>query len=148
MIDLDECPCSGRNLGKLLAPAILLQLIGEDRHGYEIARRLRSSPLMAGRKPDSAGVYRLLRDMESRGLLTATWETGETGPAKRRYHLTTDGRQCLTRWKATLEGHAKALDRLLAMMREALPSDESRSKSRRRAKVRKRRTKARKRNTQ
>ena len=127
MLDLDECPCSGRNLEKLLAPAILLQLIAEDLHGYEIVRRLTDSPLMAGRKPDSAGVYRTLRDMESRGLLTAGWETGETGPAKRRYHLTEDGGKCLTRWKATLEEHAKALDGLLAMLREALTVHEQKS---------------------
>ena len=120
MLDLDECPCSGRNLGKLFAPAILIQLMDEDLHGYEIVRRLTDSPLMAGRKPDSAGVYRMLRDMESRGLLDAAWETGQTGPAKRRYHLTDDGHHCLARWHATLKEHAKALDELLVMMRETL----------------------------
>ncbi|MEW6357003.1 MAG: helix-turn-helix transcriptional regulator [Planctomycetota bacterium] len=122
MIDLDACPCSGRNLSKLLAPAILLQLTNDDLHGYEIVRRLTESPFMAGHKPDAAGVYRMLRDMESRGLLTAAWETGETGPAKRTYHLTEDGCQCLARWHATLEEHSAALDKLLAMMREGLAS--------------------------
>ncbi|NOZ22079.1 MAG: PadR family transcriptional regulator [Planctomycetes bacterium] len=120
MLDLDACPCSGRNLDKLLAPAILLQLTNDDLHGYEIVRRLADSPLMAGRKPDAAGVYRILRDMESRGVLAAAWETAETGPAKRTYHLNADGRHCLARWHATLEEHAAALERLLAMMRDAL----------------------------
>ena len=120
MIDLDACPCSGRNLDRLLAPAILLQLLEEDLHGYEVVRRLTDSPLMGGRKPDSAGVYRMLRDMESRGLLTANWETGETGPAKRCYHLTDDGHHCLARWHASLQEHAKSLGELLTMMREAL----------------------------
>ena len=120
MIDLDACPCSGRNLDKLLAPAILLQFMNDDLHGYEIVRRLTDSPFMAGRKPDPAGVYRILRDMESRGLLAAAWEMGETGPAKRTYHLNDDGRHCLARWHATLEEHAAALGKLLTMMREAL----------------------------
>lgn len=128
MIDLDACPCSGRNLSKLLAPAILLQLTNDDLHGYEIVRRLTESPFMAGQKPDAAGVYRTLRDMESRDLLTATWETGETGPAKRTYHLTDDGRQCLVRWHVTLEEHAAALDKLLAIMREGLDMREQASK--------------------
>ena len=124
MTHLDECPCSGRNLDRLLAPAILLQLVEEDLHGYEIVRRLADSPFMAGRKPDSAGVYRLLRSMESRGLLTATWETGESGPAKRRYHLAGDGAECLKRWHTTLQEHAKALGELLGMMQQALAHDE------------------------
>lgn len=121
MIDLDACPCSGRNLDKLLAPAILLHLRDGDLHGYKIVRRLADSPFMSGRKPDAAGVYRILRTMESRGLLSAAWELDETGPAKRTYHLSDDGRRCLARWHASLEDHAAALAKLLTMMREALP---------------------------
>lgn len=136
MIDLDECPCSGRNLDKLLAPMILLQLVEGDLHGYEIVRRLCASPLMEGRRPDGAGVYRMLRSMGSRGFLTATWETGESGPAKRCYHLTRAGRQCLGRWERTLDDHAKAIAKLLAMLRRACSSAKRQTRNGRAAKPR------------
>lgn len=137
MIDLDACPCSGRNLDKLLAPMVLLQLVDGDRHGYEIVGRLRKSPLMDGRKPDGAGVYRMLRAMEARGFLTATWETGEPGPAKRCYRLTRAGRHCLARWERTLDDHAKAIGKLLGMLRSARSSVKARAQSRRAARSRK-----------
>lgn len=119
MLDLKECPCSGRNLDKLLAPAILLQLVGGELHGYEIVRQLGDLPLMGGRRPDGAGVYRILRDMEGRGILASAWATDDSGPAKRCYRLTGEGRRCLARWQATLEEHAAALNDLLDRMRNA-----------------------------
>ena len=51
MISLDECPCSGRTLDKLLAPTVLAQLAAENLHGYEITQRLANSPLLGVRPP-------------------------------------------------------------------------------------------------
>ncbi|MBM4143960.1 MAG: PadR family transcriptional regulator [Lentisphaerae bacterium] len=113
MTTLDDCPCSGRTLEKLLAPAVLAQLAAGELHGYELTQRLAGSPLLAGKKPDNTGVYRLLRDMEARGLVTASWETDKGGPAKRRYALTADGWRCLEQWQATLTGYVQAVQRLV-----------------------------------
>ena len=112
MISLDECPCSGRTLDKLLAPTVLMQLASEDLHGYEITQRLANSPLLGGRKPDNTGVYRLLHDLESRELVTAGWETEGGGPAKRRYAITPDGWRCLEQWHATLGEYVQAVGKL------------------------------------
>jgi PadR family transcriptional regulator PadR len=118
----EDCPCAGRNLDKLVQPAILTVLAREDAHGYVLVQRLADLPTFHGDKPDTTGVYRFLRQMEERGLVTSTWDTSETGPAKRLYHLTEAGRGCLGRWVDTLCTYHQALGELLEVARRASAS--------------------------
>ncbi len=115
-----DCPCAGRNLDKLVQPAILMVLAREDVHGYVLVQRLADMPLFGGQKPDATGVYRFLRQMEERQLVTLSWDTSEIGPAKRLYHLTESGRGCLTRWIETLSTYRAALGEFLEMSRAVL----------------------------
>jgi DNA-binding PadR family transcriptional regulator len=117
--DLENCPCVGATLEKLIQPAILTVLAGEDLHGYRIAERMADMPLLKGHKPDVSGVYRFLRAMEDRGLVVASWDISDRGPAKRLYKLTAAGRECLSHWIETLERHREAIGSLLAMARKA-----------------------------
>lgn len=117
---LDACPCAGRNLDKLVQPSVLLLLAQEDLHGYLIVQRLADLPILHGQKPDAAGVYRFLRQMEERKLLTFTWDLSETGPAKRLYHLTPAGFACLRRWIDTLTFYHESIGDLLVDARQAL----------------------------
>ena len=120
VLDLDACPCSGVTLDKLIQPAILTVLAGEEAlHGYRIAQRIADMPPFQGQQPDVSGVYRFLRAMEERGLVVASWDVSERGPAKRLYALTSAGRDCLARWIDTLAGYRDALGRLLAMAKAA-----------------------------
>jgi PadR family transcriptional regulator, regulatory protein PadR len=119
---LDDCPCQGTTLAKLLQPAILTVLAEGKLHGYRIVERLADMPLLSGSRPDSTGVYRFLRLMEGNGLLTASWDTSNAGPAKRLYRLTNDGRKCLARWVKTLTQYCRAIDDLLDMAQHALIS--------------------------
>jgi len=119
---LDECPCQGATLAKLLQPAILTVLAEGELHGYRIVERLADMPVLSGSRPDSTGVYRFLRIMEDRGLLTASWDTSNKGPAKRLYCLTNDGRKCLTRWVKTLTKYCRAIDDLLDKAQHVLAS--------------------------
>jgi poly-beta-hydroxybutyrate-responsive repressor len=112
-----DCPCAGRNLDKLVQPAILTVLLGEDVHGYVLVQRLAEMPMFRGQKPDGTGVYRFLRQMEERALVTSTWDTSETGPAKRLYHLTATGHACLIRWIDTLATYHAAIGELLDVTR-------------------------------
>ena len=112
-----DCPCAGRNLDKLVQPAILTLLAREDAHGYMLVQHLAEMPIFRGQKPDATGVYRFLRQMEERELVTSTWDTSETGPAKRLYHLTDAGRACLNRWAETLSIYHCALGELLELTR-------------------------------
>ena len=73
-----DCACKGKNLDKLLQPAILRILYKEDLHGFMLIQKLGESPMFGGTEPDRAGVYRYLKKMESSGLLTSDWEKEES----------------------------------------------------------------------
>jgi len=115
----EECPCSGRNLSRLLQPAIMTILAGRKLHGYAIVERLTKTPMPAGDRPDPTGVYRVLGAMEDRQLVTSSWDTSEHGPAKKVYELTPSGRKCLARWISSLSDYHRAIGKLLASARKA-----------------------------
>jgi len=115
-----DCPCAGRNLDKLVQPAILTVLAREDVHGYVLVQLLAEMPMFLGQKPDPTGVYRFLRQMEERELVTSTWDTSESGPAKRLYQLTATGRSCLVRWVETLATYHSSLGELLTVTRTVI----------------------------
>ena len=113
-MDLNECPCSGKTLGKLLQPAIMTILSKEAMHGYRITHALANMALFCGQTPDATGVYRMLKTMESRGLVKSNWDLSDTGPARRRFQLTNDGKTCLKQWMHTLQNYKLAIESLLS----------------------------------
>ncbi len=117
--DLDECPCSGATLAKFVQPAIMTILAGGPLHGYRIVERAAETPLLGGSRPDPTGVYRVLHVMEERGLVVSAWDLSASGPAKKSYQLTGQGKACLHRWIETLEGYRLSLGKLLAAARRA-----------------------------
>ncbi|MFB3892679.1 MAG: PadR family transcriptional regulator [Phycisphaerae bacterium] len=117
--DLDDCPCAGRHLDKFIQPAVLTVLAGEPLHGYRIVQCLGRMPMFHGRKPDATGVYRFLKAMEDRGLVRSAWDLSDTGPAKRLFDLTRDGRKCLARWIATLEEYHQQVGQMVRLLRGA-----------------------------
>ena len=118
-VDFEACPCSGRTLSKLLQPAIMTLLATEPLHGYCIVSRLAEMPTLGGSPPDSTGVYRMLKFMEEHSFVDCSWETPDSGPARKTYRLTATGYRCLERWIDTLEGYHRAIGSLLASAREA-----------------------------
>lgn len=123
-LNYEICACSGRSLDKLVQPAILTVLANEDVHGYVLLQRLAEMPMFHGQKPDATGVYRVLRQMEMRNLVTSTWQSSESGPAKHQYGLTDNGRACLLHWVRALTTHHDALAELLAAARMAVADGE------------------------
>jgi len=109
--EFDNCPCSGVSLDRLVQPAILTILAQKSLHGYLIVQGIAE---LEGHKPDATGVYRALRGMEERGLVTSAWNVPGRGPAKKSYQITAAGRECLVRWIGTLEKHCELIKRLLA----------------------------------
>ena len=104
----------------MVQPAVVTVLAGGALHGYRVVQRLAKTPLLGGSRPDPTGVYRMLRIMEKRGFVVASWDLSGSGPAKRLYRLTPEGRQCLGRWVKTLTDYHRAIGRLLAGARQAL----------------------------
>ncbi len=120
MRDLDDCPCSGRSLAKLVKPGILVVLLRESLHGYDIVQRLRDQTPVADFAPDHAGVYRALRGMEEAGLVTSSWVMSEAGPAKRCYSITESGIACAHRWVRALLRYDQVLRNLMETATDAL----------------------------
>jgi len=118
----EECPCAGRNLERFLQPAILAVLAEGPVHGYRIVQALGQMPALGRRQPDAAGVYRFLKAMEDRGLVTSEWDLSEAGPAKRLFDLSSEGKACLSRWAATLEEYRFHIGQLIQSLRRAMGS--------------------------
>lgn len=110
MSNLKECPCKGGNLDKMIQPAILAALAEEELHGYKIIQKVSETALLNGNKPDPTGVYRYLKTMEGNGLIKSSWDTNNSGPAKRIFKITEDGYKCLCTWILTLEHYKDAIE--------------------------------------
>ena len=90
----------------LITAYLLLLLRNWSMHGYQLMQQL----MLFGYQPaDPGGIYRLLRQLESRGFIESSWETGEAGPARRRYTLTEAGDAFLQSWATAIENYQKTL---------------------------------------
>jgi len=76
-----------------LQPCLLLLLREQPDHGYELAVRLR--PMHVGGEGEAGSVYRALRGLEKQGLVASEWQVSDVGPARRTYHITSDGQDVL-----------------------------------------------------
>lgn len=113
-IRFQDSPCSGKAMKRNVAPWILLTVYKrEGVYGYEINKILQGRFQDLGFSLNIAGIYRHLKSMEHRGVLRTQWDTRDPGPARRRYYLTQDGRQCLAYWLQTLRVQAKWIGRFL-----------------------------------
>lgn len=74
---------------------VLVELEAGARHGYDVWRELNAQGHVHVRTPST--VYRALRALKDSGLVSAHWEFGDSGPARRVYALTSDGRRALQR---------------------------------------------------
>ena len=119
MKDLDQCPCSGTTLSKLIQPGILTILARGPLHGYRIVERLTHLRILRGSRPDATGVYRALRAMQKRKLVVSSWDVSEPGPALHLYELTDLGSACLRRWVRTLHEYRESVRQLLGAVKAA-----------------------------
>ncbi|MDR0501512.1 MAG: helix-turn-helix transcriptional regulator [Coriobacteriales bacterium] len=112
--ELKECAVLGSTLSRLSQPTILTILAASDEplHGYIIVQRAADSPMFGGKKPDAAGVYRTLKNMEESNLVVSQWETPKAGPAKRMFMLTDNGRTTLRRWIDSLACYQATIEEL------------------------------------
>ena len=75
-----------------MAPALLAALGSRPRHGYDLMQVLEQHEL--GRLRGGT-VYPLLRRLEERGWVAATWDTTRPGAARKTYELTPEGAAAL-----------------------------------------------------
>ncbi len=90
-----------------LRPCLLLLLAEGTAHGYELLDQVGELGLDHA---DPGGMYRCLRAMDEEGLVRSAWEPSASGPARRRYELTDEGRE----WLHVVAGSLGELARSLA----------------------------------
>jgi PadR family transcriptional regulator, regulatory protein PadR len=101
---------------RFLEPGLLALLRDRPTHGYELIAEL---PTLVGtERVDVGNVYRALRGMEERGLVTSEWSEELPGPAKRTYEITDEGRRALERWSHWLREARTRIDALIERLDE------------------------------
>ena len=114
------CACEGGTLVKFIQPTILSFLNEEPCHGYELLQRLGRTKMWQETPPDPSGVYRTLRQMETRGLVTSKIvNESEVGLGKKVYSLTEEGLACRSNWLGTLEQYQKDLTEVIELLRRS-----------------------------
>ncbi len=114
-LDFRECPCSGKNLSKLVQPSILAIVRAEPAHGYAITERIAEQYTFPTDAPKHSGIYRILRKMDADGLLKSHLEEAKAGPARRVYSITPDGQACLERWVESLSQYKRSIESFLEL---------------------------------
>lgn len=116
-----KCACQGGTLTRFVQPIILFSLAEAPDHGYELLQKISKTDLWNDAPPDAAGVYRVLRDMEKRGLVRSHLDPdSKAGMGKRVFEISEEGRACMSNWVDTLEQYRRGIDQVIVHLREAL----------------------------
>jgi poly-beta-hydroxybutyrate-responsive repressor len=94
---------------RYLQPSLLMGLYLKTSYGYELIQEIQRYGFMEEKVPPGM-IYRHLRRLEEDGLVSSEWETTGTGPAKRIYQITSDGKEVLRIWVDYMEGQARKLN--------------------------------------
>lgn len=105
------CCLAGGRLRGYLQPCLLLLLLQQPGHGYELLERLANQPDMP--QADPGLLYRTLRQMERQGLLSSAWDTSGEGPARRQYRVTDEGIEFLHAWAVEIDQMRRHMERFL-----------------------------------
>ncbi len=90
-----------------LRPCLLLLLAEGTSHGYELLEQVTA---LGMERVDPGGLYRCLRAMDEEGLVRSAWEPSTSGPARRTYTLSAEGRE----WLHVLAGSLADVGRALS----------------------------------
>ncbi len=105
------CHCKVERVPNFAQPRLLLELAKKPAHGYELIERLGQADSLS---PDPGNFYRMMRSLEEEGLVCSTWDTQNSGPARRIYELTEQGYEFLHTWAATIRQTHQSLARFLS----------------------------------
>jgi PadR family transcriptional regulator PadR len=94
---------------RYIQPCILLGLHLKASYGYELIQNIQRFGFVEGNAPPGM-IYRHLRQLEQDGLVSSKWETEGTGPAKRVYNITNEGKEVLIIWIEYMKKQAKNLN--------------------------------------
>ena len=112
------CNCPGGKTERFIQPSLLLALRNHPSYGYELLEKILEFGFFDG-PADPGMIYRHLRKLEEEGFVSSTWDTSGTGPARRYYHLTTEGGDLLGNWIPFMERNLKSLGKFLSLFRQS-----------------------------
>lgn len=110
------CPCQGDTLTRFVQPMILSILSRGPCHGYRMIQEIAYTRLWNQSIPDPAGIYRALREMERRGLISSQPGQRSSGVGRRSFCLTDQGAQCAEHWLDTLVQYQQGIGEVIAML--------------------------------
>jgi PadR family transcriptional regulator PadR len=104
-----------KDLNGGLVSLVLLAVLArsaEDLYGYEITKRLTAAhdgePIFK-----DGTIYPVLRALSARGLLSSRIVPSYSGPPRRYYRITAQGRDVLAEWRAIWQGTRRFVDHFL-----------------------------------
>ncbi|MHB0980650.1 MAG: PadR family transcriptional regulator [Thermoleophilia bacterium] len=112
-------PCCRRagSGGALVEPAALAALLTSGAHGYDVRRQV--GQLTDGEiEVDAGGLYRVLRRLEDEGFVVSAWTGSGSGPQRRDYEITAEGRELAEDWLA----HLRERQRIAGLLADVLSS--------------------------
>ncbi|MDY0042719.1 MAG: helix-turn-helix transcriptional regulator [Desulforhabdus sp.] len=101
---------------RYIQPSILLGLYPKASYGYELIQSIQKFGFVEGQAPPGM-IYRHLRQLEGDGLISSEWDTESSGPAKRMYCLTEEGKEMLALWVDYMERQASTLSAFVEQYR-------------------------------
>jgi poly-beta-hydroxybutyrate-responsive repressor len=119
----NKSPSRGKQ-ERYIQPSILMSLYLKDSYGYELIQKIQKFGFIEGQAPPGM-IYRHLRQLEEDGLVRSEWETRESGPAKRVYQITEDGKKILAVWSDYMEGQAEKLNKFVKEFKKACKKNQS-----------------------
>ena len=109
---IKKCECPSGKMTRFVEPCLLFFLSQKPSHGYELMEQLNNFGFQKA-KPDPAMVYRTLRYLEKEKCVLSKWDTGEAGPAKRNYTITSQGLALLHAWADGIALRKQVLEKFL-----------------------------------
>jgi len=104
------------SLDKMIQPGLLLFVYIKPSHGYELIQNFNN--LQPVEEVEPGTIYRNLRRMEKNGLLTSSWQTSESGPARRLYEITEKGIKALSHAAVKIDQQKKQLEYFLSLYQQ------------------------------
>ena len=105
-------------LSRLIEPVVILAIKQHpNSHGYDLIQHVQKLA-MTDSEIEPGAVYRMLRQLESAGMVVSTWDTSGHGPAKRCYSLTADGEEHLAEWAQLIEKRRQEMEGFLKEFEE------------------------------
>jgi PadR family transcriptional regulator PadR len=93
----------------------VIQSSGRPMYGYQITKELEVAAGPSERKPTfrQGALYPVLRSLEKNGILTSEIEPSVSGPPRRYYSITDEGKIILEDWRTTWKETRDLVDNIL-----------------------------------